>query len=112
AYAWLDAHMAERAWAAGAELSLADCGAAPFLFYAHWTHPIDARHRHVDADLGRLMERPSYRRARDETQPYRHHFPVPGEAPDAPAEPGVSAAAATARSSSSGVFTRLGASRA
>lgn len=85
AYAWLDAHMAGRAWAAGAEFSLADCGAAPFLFYAHWTHPIDARHRHVHAYLGRLMERPSFRRARDEARPYRHHFPVPGEAPDAPA---------------------------
>ena len=34
--------MAEREWAAGDTFSLADCGAAPFLFYADWTHPIDA----------------------------------------------------------------------
>ena len=41
AYAWLDKHMANREWACGADFSLADCGAAPFLFYADWTHEID-----------------------------------------------------------------------
>ena len=47
-YAWLDAHMADRSWAAG-DFSLADCAAAPFLFYADWTHPIDARFANVRA---------------------------------------------------------------
>ena len=39
-YAWLEQHLADgRPWAAGADFSLADCAAAPFLFYADWTHP-------------------------------------------------------------------------
>ena len=32
--------MAEREWAAGERFSLADCAAAPALFYADWVHPI------------------------------------------------------------------------
>ncbi|HEX7769066.1 MAG TPA: glutathione S-transferase family protein, partial [Dokdonella sp.] len=49
AYAWLDARMAAREWAAGDAFSLADCGAAPFLFYADWTHPIEEAFTHVKA---------------------------------------------------------------
>ena len=49
AYAWLDRHMAGRTWAAGGGFSLADCAAAPFLFYAHWTHPIADTHANVIA---------------------------------------------------------------
>jgi glutathione S-transferase len=49
AYAWLDRHMAQRTWAAGGHFSLADCAAAPHLFYADWTHPIGSGHHHVSA---------------------------------------------------------------
>lgn len=76
AYAWLDRHLAGRTWAAGSHFSLADCGAAPFLFYADWTHPIDAGHRHVHAYRERLLARPSFKRAVDEARPYRHYFPL------------------------------------
>lgn len=82
AYAWLDTRMATRAWAVGNGFSLADCGAAPFLFYAHWTHPIDDGFAHVHAYLQRLMQRPSFQRAVDEARPYRSYFPVPGNVPD------------------------------
>ena len=40
AYRWLDDAMTEREWAAGGAFSLADCAAAPALFYADWAHPI------------------------------------------------------------------------
>jgi glutathione S-transferase len=40
AYRWLDATMAGREWAAGGDFGLADCAAAPALFYADWAHPI------------------------------------------------------------------------
>ena len=40
AYAWLDGAIAGREWAAGDAFSLADCAAAPALFYADWVHPI------------------------------------------------------------------------
>ena len=76
AYAWLDRHMADREWAAAGTFSLADCGAAPFLFYADWTHPIDPDFRRVHAYRQRLLARPSFARAVDEARPYRHYFPL------------------------------------
>ena len=44
-YVWLDSRMNGREWAAGDTFSLADCGAAPFLFYADWAHRIPASRR-------------------------------------------------------------------
>src|SRR5215475_6959699 len=40
AYSWLEGHLKGKAWAVGTEFTLADCAAAPSLFYADWTHPI------------------------------------------------------------------------
>lgn len=76
AYAWLDRTMATHTWATGDHFTLADCGAAPFLFYADWTHPIDPAHAHVHAYRRRLLARPSFARAVDEARPYRHFFPL------------------------------------
>lgn len=76
AYDWLDQHMAGRMWAAADRFSLADCAAAPALFYADWAHPIDPRHRHVHAYRQRLLERPSFARAVDEARPFRSYFPL------------------------------------
>jgi glutathione S-transferase len=76
AYAWLDARMAGRQWAAGNAFSLADCAAAPALFYADWTHAIARSYRHVRDYRSRLLERPSFRRAVEEARPYRAFFPL------------------------------------
>ncbi|MET0934979.1 MAG: glutathione S-transferase family protein [Luteibacter sp.] len=76
AYAWLDRVMAGREWAAGEQFTLADCGAAPFLFYADWTHAIDPSFTHVHAYRRRLLARPSFARAVDEARPYRSFFPL------------------------------------
>lgn len=76
AYGWLDKVMADREWAAGDHFSLADCGAAPFLFYADWTHRIDASFANVIAYRQRLLARPSFARAVDEARPYRPLFPL------------------------------------
>ena len=76
AYAWLDQRMATRQWAAGAAFTLADCAAAPFLFYADWTHAIDPRFAHVRAYRERLLARPSFKRAVEEARPYRSYFPL------------------------------------
>lgn len=76
AYGWLERHMAGREWAAGAGFSLADCGAAPFLFYADWVHPIGEGHPNVLAYRRRLLARPSFARAVDEARPYRAYFPL------------------------------------
>jgi glutathione S-transferase len=76
AYTWLDGVMEDRPWAAGDTFSLADCGAAPFLFYADWTHPIGDRFPNVQAYRRRLLARPSFARAVDEARPYREFFPL------------------------------------
>jgi glutathione S-transferase len=75
-YAWLDAWMAGREWAAADRFSMADCAAAPALLYADWTHPIPERFTNVWAYRARLLARPSYARALDEARPYRHMFPL------------------------------------
>jgi glutathione S-transferase len=76
AYAWLEAHMVDREWAAGAEFSLADCSAAPQLFYADWTHPLGDRFPRVSAYRRRLNARPSFARCIEEARPYRNYFPL------------------------------------
>ena len=76
AYAWLDAWMEQRQWAVGPHFSLADCAAAPFLFYADWTHRIDSRWKHLQTYRQRLLARPSFARAVDEARPFRSYFPL------------------------------------
>jgi glutathione S-transferase len=76
AYAWLDQQLAGRRWAAGDAFSLADCAAAPALFYADWAHPIPSSHANVTAYRQRLLARPSFARAVDEARPYRSYFPL------------------------------------
>lgn len=77
AYRWLERELGPREWLAGGEFSLADCAAAPALFYAHWVHAIDADHPRLRAYRQRLLARPSYARALDEARPYRTLFPLP-----------------------------------
>ena len=80
AYAWLDGQLHGREWSAGNEFSLADCAAAPALFYADWVQPIAERWTNVREYRRRMLARPSFARAVDEARPYRSLFP-PG-APD------------------------------
>jgi glutathione S-transferase len=80
AYGWLDGVMNERLWAGGAEFSMADCSAAPSLFYSDWVHEIGEKFSNVRAYRRRLLQRPSVARTIDEARPYRKLFP-PG-APD------------------------------
>lgn len=75
-YTWLDQRMAGRTWAVGDSFSMADCAAAPSLFYADWTHPIPEALGHLKAYRARLLSRPSFARAVDEARPYRHYFPL------------------------------------
>ena len=76
AYEWLDRRMAGRQWAAEEDFSLADCAAAPSLFYADWTHRIPPRLAHLCAYRARLLARPSFARVVDEARPFRSFFPL------------------------------------
>ncbi len=76
AYAWLDGQLAGKTWAAGNEFTLADCAAAPALFYADWTHPIAEAFPLLRAYRSRLLARPSFARAVDDARPFRPLFPL------------------------------------
>jgi len=76
AYAWLEGHLAGKTWAAGEDFTLADCAAAPSLFYADWVHPIPEACPVLRAYRSRLLARPSFARAVEEARPYRSFFPL------------------------------------
>lgn len=77
-YQWLDDVMASQSWGAGDVFTLADCAAAPALFYADWVRPIPDGP--LKAYRSRLLARPSIARVVNEARPWRPYFP-PG-APD------------------------------
>jgi glutathione S-transferase len=76
AYAWLEVRLAGRSWAAGDDFTLADCSAAPCLFYADWGQKIGPQFPTLLAYRARLLARPSFARAVDEARPYRAYFPL------------------------------------
>ena len=76
AYAWLDGHLAGKTWAVGDDFTLADCAAAPSLFYADWTYEIPERYEALRAYRARLLARPSFARAVEEARYFRPYFPL------------------------------------
>ena len=75
AYGVADQAMDGRTWAMGNDFTLADCAAAPALFYANTVEPFEA-HRNLAAYLDRLVARGSFARVLDEAQPYFDLFPM------------------------------------
>lgn len=76
AYDWLEGRISEEGWAAGDDFSLADCAAAPALFYADWVCPIGTGRPWLAAYRARLLAGPSVARAVNEARPYRSLFPL------------------------------------
>lgn len=70
-----EAKMASRTWAVGEAFTMADCAAAPALFYADKVMPFGETHKSTTAYLGRLKQRPSFARVLEEAQPYFAMFP-------------------------------------
>jgi glutathione S-transferase len=79
AYAILDAQLADTgAWSAGATFSIADCAAAPALFYARVVHRWDEhRQGNITRYYRDLMHRQSVARVIDDARAYRDLFPLP-----------------------------------
>ena len=73
-YGMIDKEVAAKTWAMGEAFSLADCAAAPALFYANEVLPFSG-HPHLEAYFGRLKIRPSYARVLKEAAPYFSMFP-------------------------------------
>jgi glutathione S-transferase len=75
AYGVIEQEMATRSWAMGDAFSLADCAAAPALFFANEVLPFGDPYRTVAAYLDRLKARASYARVLREAEPYFAMFP-------------------------------------
>lgn len=74
-YAIAEGEMRARRWAIGDDFTMADCAAAPALFYANKVVPIGDAHPNVAAYLARLEARASFARALEEAKPYFAMFP-------------------------------------
>jgi glutathione S-transferase len=74
-YGMLDKEMATKSWAMGEAFSLADCAAAPALFYGNKVVPFGDTHKNLAAYFDRLKARPSFARVLQEAEPYFKMFP-------------------------------------
>ena len=75
AYDWIEGQLGDP-WAVGDVFTLADCAAAPSLFYADWVEPIGDNRPQLSAYRARLLAHPAVARAVDEGRPYRPFFPM------------------------------------
>jgi glutathione S-transferase len=75
AYGMLEHQLTGKTWVAGPAFSMADCAAAPALFYASTLVPFADEHRHLCAYFDRLVQRPSVNRVIDEARPYFSMYP-------------------------------------
>lgn len=75
AYALIEHRLEGRTWLAGDGFSMADCAAAPALFYALSYVPIPPQHERLSAYFDRLMDRPSVARTIDAARPFFKFFP-------------------------------------
>ena len=71
----IDHDMEAKTWVMGDAFTMADCAAAPPLYYANMLMPFGSTHKNAARYLGRLMERPSFARAVEEAQPYLKLMP-------------------------------------
>ena len=72
----VDAEMAQKTWAMGDTFTMADCAAAPAIFYGNrFFGPFRETHPNALAYLDRLMARPSYARTLEEAKPFMHLLP-------------------------------------
>jgi len=76
AYDWLEANLGDGPWAVGDPFTIADCAAAPSLFYADWVKEIGPQRPRLAAYRARLLAHPIVARAVDEARPYRPFFPL------------------------------------
>jgi glutathione S-transferase len=76
AYDWLEVNLGDGPWAVGNSLTMADCAAAPSLFYADWIEEIGPDRPRLAGYRARLLAHPVVARAVDEGRPYRHYFPL------------------------------------
>jgi len=74
-YGMIDKEVATRTWAMGDTFTIADCAAAPALFYGNIVVPIGDAHKNLAAYFERLKARPSFARVLKQAEPYFAMFP-------------------------------------
>ena len=79
-YGMIEQDMADKAWAMGEDFTLADCAAAPPLFFLDRFEPFRDGHPNLAAYADRLAARPSVARAREGAEPFLHMVPGWAEA--------------------------------
>ena len=75
-YRWLDTALPDADWAVGDVFTIADCAAAPALFYADWVEGIPPDCARLSSYRARLLARPSVARVVDAARPFRAFFPL------------------------------------
>jgi glutathione S-transferase len=75
AYDWIEGQLGDP-WAVGDVFTLADCAAAPSLFYADWIEPIGNTRPQLMAYRAALLAHPAVARCIEEARPYRPLFPL------------------------------------
>jgi glutathione S-transferase len=75
AYDMIERQVADGPWAIGDSFTIADCAAAPALFYAETLVPFSKTHPKVAAYFDRLANRASFQRVISEARPYFHNYP-------------------------------------
>ncbi|MET0181605.1 MAG: glutathione S-transferase family protein [Caulobacterales bacterium] len=73
---WVETDMSGRTWACGDDFTMADCAAAPALYYADKVAPFAETHLGAYGYLERLKARPSFARVLEEAEPFMGNFPT------------------------------------
>jgi glutathione S-transferase len=74
-YAFIDRQLEGRTWVNGDAFGLADCAAAPALFYAATYVPLPPAHAHLVAYFERLVAHPAVARTIDQARPWFKYYP-------------------------------------
>ncbi|MRW94603.1 glutathione S-transferase family protein [Duganella sp. FT80W] len=82
AYKMIEKRMASRGWLCGESFSMADCAAAPALFYAATLVPFPEQYHHLQSYFERLIARPSVQRVLEEAKPYFSMYPFASDIPE------------------------------
>ncbi|MFT4181829.1 MAG: glutathione S-transferase family protein, partial [Rhizobium sp.] len=81
AYGMIEQQLGEKLWIAGEAFTMADCAAAPALFYAETLVPFGEQHVRLKQYYRRLLERPSFARVLEEAIPYFQYYPYHDKLP-------------------------------
>ena len=75
AYSMIEKQLADKPWISGDGFTMADCAAAPALFYAETLIPLTPEQPNLRAYYDRLLARPSFARVLEEARPYFKFYP-------------------------------------